>query len=140
MITKSLFDYNCVVHLFIFVLVFIVQRRFKYTDVRYKRVRYNGLRLIIERIPSVFSGPYNDQASEFDFKKALDLLSLLEPGPATDDLRLQIWCSAILRNSWKGIDVHDPLEANRDTMFFKTVELAYAEGESSVCLISNENI
>ena len=41
----------------------------------------------------------------------------------------QIWCRAILRDNWGLINTHDLLEDIKDTIFFKTVEMAHADEE-----------
>ena len=45
-----------------------------------------------------------------------------------DTLLLHIWCKAILRDRWSDISTDDPFESCKDTVFFKTLELAYTEG------------
>ncbi|XP_064600211.1 LOW QUALITY PROTEIN: nuclear pore complex protein Nup133-like [Liolophura sinensis] len=73
----------------------------------------------------------NEGATEYDFKKALDLLSYVpqsEPDIPVDQVRLHIWCKAVLRDNWSNISTDDPLEGNKHTIFFKTVELAFYEG------------
>ena len=54
------------------------------------------------------------------FKKALNLLGFAAmPRRAT---WLHIWSRSILRNSWTDIDVDNPLESVRNTVFFRLVE------------------
>lgn len=53
-----------------------------------------------------------------------------------DLLLLHIWCKAILRDRWGDISTDDPMESCKDTVFFKTLELAYTEGRSSSALLA----
>ncbi|CAH1791718.1 unnamed protein product [Owenia fusiformis] len=79
----------------------------------------------------VYVSEANCEANEFDFKKALDLLHYVDrEEPDYEALRLHVWCQALLRDrqTWEDVQEDDPLEKNRDTIFFKTVELAYTEG------------
>ncbi|RXG69910.1 Nuclear pore complex protein [Armadillidium vulgare] len=73
-------------------------------------------------------GEENTCANEFDIKKALDLLSWLEDPEEVKELRRLIWVRAITRNSWKHLDTDNPIESMSDTVFFRTVELAYTQG------------
>ncbi|XP_071080381.1 nuclear pore complex protein Nup133-like [Haliotis cracherodii] len=79
----------------------------------------------------LYVGDKNKMASEYDFKKALDLLQYLdkaEGGADLNDLKLHIWCRAILRDNWTNTADGDPLDVIRETVFFKTIDLAYTEG------------
>jgi len=74
---------------------------------------------------------YDHGANEYDFKKALDLMQYINRPDNADDydeLLVHIWCQAILRDNWTDISSENPLENAKDTIFFKTVELAYTEG------------
>lgn len=73
----------------------------------------------------------NIDATEYDFKKALDLLRYIDKTDQTVDyesLRMHIWAQSILRDSWQQDDSVDVMEAIMNTVFFKTVDLAYKEG------------
>ncbi|KAJ8308039.1 hypothetical protein KUTeg_012913 [Tegillarca granosa] len=73
----------------------------------------------------------NVEAKELDFKKALDLLQYIDQSDPTVDynaLRLLIWTKAALRDSWLPDPSGDPQNAIKDTVFFKTVDLAFNEG------------
>ncbi len=37
-------------------------------------------------------------------------------------MRLHIWAQAIRRNSWDNINMDDPVETLRDTLFYRLVE------------------
>jgi len=77
----------------------------------------------------LYIGDENNEADYIDFKKALDLLgfaSLEEEDQET--VRLHIWSRSILRNTWTDIDVDNPLESVRDTVFFRLVEFAFMQG------------
>ncbi|KAL5008238.1 hypothetical protein ScPMuIL_013819 [Solemya velum] len=74
----------------------------------------------------------NISATEFDFKKALDLLQYIDkedPVLNYNELHLHIWVKAVLRDGWLQLAHGNPLELIKDTIFFKTVDLAYTEGE-----------
>ncbi|KAH3854402.1 hypothetical protein DPMN_096944, partial [Dreissena polymorpha] len=75
----------------------------------------------------------NLTATEYDFKKALDLMQFIDaedPAIDYDDIRTSIWCRSILRDkaSWTHTPTGDPLDSVRDTIFFKTVSLAITDG------------
>ncbi|XP_074646097.1 nuclear pore complex protein Nup133-like isoform X2 [Tubulanus polymorphus] len=71
----------------------------------------------------------NENASEYHFKVALDLLSFLEvDDDEYNSLKLHIWCQSILRDEWSNVAIDNPLENNRHTIFFKTIEMAFEEG------------
>nr|XP_022333914.1 nuclear pore complex protein Nup133-like [Crassostrea virginica] len=73
----------------------------------------------------------NIDATEYDFKKALDLLQYIDKTDSTVDyesLRMHIWAQSILRDSWQQDEAVDVMEAIMNTVFFKTVDLAYKEG------------
>ncbi|XP_053405017.1 nuclear pore complex protein Nup133-like [Mercenaria mercenaria] len=75
----------------------------------------------------------NTAATEYDFKKAHDLMQFLDTeDPAIDyeTVRNSIWCKAILRDKaiWTHTPTGDPVDSVRDTIFFKTVSLAVTDG------------
>lgn len=71
----------------------------------------------------------NSDANEYDFKKALDLLSfVITTSGDTESTKLHIWVRAILRDKWEVLDTNNPLESIKDTIFFRTVELAFTQG------------
>jgi len=77
----------------------------------------------------LYIGDENTEADYIDFKKALDLLgfaSLEEED--RQSVWLHIWSRSILRNTWTDIDVDNPLESVRDTVFFRLVEFAFMQG------------
>lgn len=78
-------------------------------------------------------GDKNPRANEYDFKKALDILHLAVQTGAYDRehataTKLHIWRKALLRDDWPSLPTKDPLMTVRNTVFFKTVELAYNQG------------
>ncbi|KAK7083096.1 hypothetical protein SK128_015202 [Halocaridina rubra] len=75
----------------------------------------------------LYTGEENTYANEFDFKKALDLLAFVSTEEVAD-LKKHIWIRAVLRNSWEHMDTDNPLEAISETLFFKTIELAFTQG------------
>ncbi|XP_071963229.1 nuclear pore complex protein Nup133-like [Antedon mediterranea] len=77
----------------------------------------------------LYTSDANSDANEYDFKKALDLLQFVsQDDPAYDTLKLNIWCSAILKDNWSGVEGIDPISKCKETIFFKTLEMAHAEG------------
>ncbi|XP_013421328.1 nuclear pore complex protein Nup133 [Lingula anatina] len=84
-----------------------------------------------KQLIELYVSDVNEKANEFDFKKALDLLSYIDkdaPDVDSEALKLHIWCKAIGRDNWVDIQTDNPLENSRETIFFKTVELIYTEG------------
>ncbi|KAG0720530.1 Nuclear pore complex protein Nup133 [Chionoecetes opilio] len=75
----------------------------------------------------MYTSEDNISANEFDFKKALDLLSFIGEEEA-EELRRLVWVRALLKNSWDHLDTDDPIRTLSDTTFFKTVELAFYQG------------
>ncbi|KAJ9592509.1 hypothetical protein L9F63_015826, partial [Diploptera punctata] len=65
----------------------------------------------------------NTSATEYDFKKALDLLTYIDDEFERNELRHHVWCQAVLRDSWTEADTHSPLEAIQNMMFFKLADL-----------------
>ncbi|RDD40881.1 Nuclear pore complex protein Nup133 [Trichoplax sp. H2] len=87
--------------------------------------------LTVPDIIEGFVGDKNEDASEYDFKNALDLLDLR--GLDTDGhqkLRLYIWSKAILRDKWTEMESSDPLLVAQETIFFKIIQLGYEQGIS----------
>ncbi|RMX50067.1 hypothetical protein pdam_00002883 [Pocillopora damicornis] len=78
-------------------------------------------------------GDKNTGANEYDFKNALDILHLAVQTGAYDQeqattMKLYIWRKALLRDDWPSLPTKDPLMTVRNTIFFRTVELAYNQG------------
>ncbi|KAB7503412.1 Nuclear pore complex protein [Armadillidium nasatum] len=92
-------------------------------------ISYDNMRVFSPKeLIHLYIGEENTCANEFDIKKALDLLSWLEDPEEAKELRRLIWVRAITRNSWKHLDTDNPIESMSDTVFFRTVELAYTQG------------
>ncbi|XP_033106375.1 nuclear pore complex protein Nup133-like [Anneissia japonica] len=82
----------------------------------------------------------NCDANEYDFKKALDLLQFVsQDDPTYHTLKLNIWCSAILKDQWSGVEGIDPISKCKQTVFFKTLEMALAEGMTDGELLPDVN-
>ena len=96
------------------------------------RMKVLGPRHLIE----LYISEENKEADQVDFKKALELLAYLPPSGGTpeqiqqdqDDLRLRIWASAVSRNDWSDMQTADPIEAIKDTIFFKLADDCYLQG------------
>ncbi|XP_070576445.1 nuclear pore complex protein Nup133-like isoform X2 [Ptychodera flava] len=85
--------------------------------------------LTAKQLIQLYTSEHNINSNEYDFKKALDLLGFV----AKDDedftgLKLHIWCQAIKKDNWHQIQGPEPLQACQQTIFFKTIELAYDQG------------
>uniref|UniRef100_A0A1B6E0K1 Nucleoporin Nup133/Nup155-like N-terminal domain-containing protein n=1 Tax=Clastoptera arizonana TaxID=38151 RepID=A0A1B6E0K1_9HEMI len=65
----------------------------------------------------------NPTCTEFDMKKALDLLSYIHDDLEKCELRNEIWCKAITKDTWVDLDPNAPLGATQQLMFFKLVNL-----------------
>ncbi|KAL8610413.1 hypothetical protein ACOMHN_035130 [Nucella lapillus] len=82
----------------------------------------------------LYAGDDNVMATEVDYKKALELLMYIDQVDAPDEydeLKLFIWCQALLQDKDRWVDTteDDPAKMKNETMFFKTVDLLYSEGE-----------
>jgi len=71
----------------------------------------------------------NCEGDHIDFKKALDLLNYVTlDEEEKEKLRLHIWSRSVTRNTWTDIDVDNPIDSVRDTVFFRLVEFAFMQG------------
>lgn len=75
----------------------------------------------------------NTTSTEYDFKKALDLLQFLDKNDQNIDynmIQARIWSQAVVRDKavWLHCPTGDPLDSVKDTIFFKTISLAVAQG------------
>ncbi|KAK6998131.1 nuclear pore complex protein Nup133 [Biomphalaria glabrata] len=83
-----------------------------------------------EELIQLYVSEHNSNASELDVKKALDLLHHVDQNDESyEQLKSHIWCRAILMDSWDETDVTDPIEVNKDKIFFRTLDLVYLDGE-----------
>jgi len=90
-----------------------------------------------QELIELFVSDKNENANELDVKKALDLLTYAHKEDRDCDieaLKLHIWCRAVLMDSWEETNETDPMESNKDKIFFKTVDLAYMGGELETLL------
>lgn len=84
----------------------------------------------------LYIGEENSDSDQIDFKTALDLIEYLPPVGGTpqeitadkEALRLRIWAKSILKDKWLELDTDQPIEAIRDTVFFRLVEFCYLQG------------
>ena len=74
----------------------------------------------------------NEAATEFDFRKALELLHLVDE-PL--DVKHKIWCAAILRDSWTDYDMNSPADDMQNMMFFKLVDLCFLMGKLNFIIL-----
>lgn len=75
----------------------------------------------------------NEQASEYDFQKALALLPFVED---KDDVKHKIWCNAVLRDRWDSYNINSPQDTIQQLMFFKLVDLCFFVGKFQIELFS----
>lgn len=67
-------------------------------------------------------------ASEYDFKKALDLLDFVDEQEDKASLRLRIWARAARRDRWDTVG-NNPEQQAQSTIFFKLVDLSHFMGK-----------
>ncbi|XP_039283480.1 nuclear pore complex protein Nup133 [Nilaparvata lugens] len=65
----------------------------------------------------------NPSNSELDFKKALDLLLYIDDEILRMELKNEIWCKAITRDSWTDLDANTPITAIQELLFFKLADI-----------------
>ncbi len=79
----------------------------------------------------------NSDSDQVDFKKALDLVDYIAPvGTGSmseyeaekEASRLRIWAKSVLKDSWDALNTDEPVDAIKDTTFFKLVEFCYLQG------------
>ncbi|XP_005993406.1 nuclear pore complex protein Nup133 [Latimeria chalumnae] len=73
----------------------------------------------------------NRNANEYDFKKALDLLDFIgeEEEVDIDALKLEIFSNSLLRDNWSRSDGReDPVEASKESIFVKILQMLLKEG------------
>ncbi|KAL2713004.1 nuclear pore complex protein Nup133 [Vespula squamosa] len=76
---------------------------------------------------TLYTSEDNVIASEYDFKKALDLLDYVKQEEEKSSLKLRIWARAARRDSWESVE-KNPKQQAQGTIFFKLMELAYMMG------------
>lgn len=79
---------------------------------------------------------YKD-ATELEFKKALDLLEFVSDSDLKNDLMLKIWKNAILRDNWNVDNVDSPMETLQNKMFFKLADISVVLGQYFFFLVMN---
>ncbi|XP_021913246.1 nuclear pore complex protein Nup133 [Zootermopsis nevadensis] len=65
----------------------------------------------------------NSTATEYDFKKALELLAFIEDEFERSELRHKVWCQAVLRDNWTDANSNSPLEVIQGMTFFRLADL-----------------
>uniref|UniRef100_T1DCK6 Putative nucleoporin n=1 Tax=Cupiennius salei TaxID=6928 RepID=T1DCK6_CUPSA len=84
-----------------------------------------------EELIEMYITDENASANAYDFKIALDLLNFMKKplsDPEVNNIRIHIWCKAILKDNWEELDTNNPLEAIKETIFFQIIELAFDQG------------
>ncbi|XP_020024420.1 nuclear pore complex protein Nup133 isoform X3 [Castor canadensis] len=87
--------------------------------------------LTAPRLISLYICEENRRASEYDFKKALDLLEYIdeEEDVNINDLKLEILCRALQRDHWSSSDgKDDPIEVSKDSVFVKILQKLLKDG------------
>ncbi|XP_057660912.1 nuclear pore complex protein Nup133 [Diorhabda carinulata] len=79
-------------------------------------------------------------ASELEFKKALDILNFIQDEELIDELHLSIWRRAILRDSWNFKNLDCPMEVLSTTLFYKIVDLLLDLGVNPQTLLPPINM
>lgn len=96
-----------------------------------ERYGYNVLKPSVipaKDLISLYICPEYKDAGEIEFKKALEILRYIKNEDLKEELNLDIWRSAILRDSWNLGGIDSPLEILQHTLFFKLVDLAVMLG------------
>ncbi|XP_050036430.1 nuclear pore complex protein Nup133 [Dermacentor andersoni] len=81
-----------------------------------------------EELIEMYISRDNVNANEYDFAKALELLSFVTDQTRAHMLRMRIWCAAILRNQWEDLNTDDPVRVMPDLLFFRIAELHFSKG------------
>ncbi|KAM5235648.1 nuclear pore complex protein Nup133 [Ctenodactylus gundi] len=87
--------------------------------------------LTAPQLISLYICDENRRANEYDFKKALDLLEYIdeEEDVNINDLKLEILCRALQRDSWSSSDgKDDPIEVSKDSVFVKILQKLLKDG------------
>ncbi len=84
--------------------------------------------MLIVSMLQLYVTPDNKQSDHVDFKKALDLVECV-PAPEEDlrELRQHIFAMSVLRDDWSKLDVDNPADSVKDTVFFKLAEFCYIQ-------------
>ncbi|GAB0092436.1 Nuclear pore complex protein Nup133 [Sergentomyia squamirostris] len=80
-----------------------------------------------EEIINLYISDENDTATEYDFRKALEMLQFVEDN---HDVKHKIWCATILRDSWRDYDMNNPLNDMQNMMFFKLIDCCHLRDEN----------
>lgn len=75
-----------------------------------------------EEMIDLYIAEENENATEDDYRKALELLEYVED---PFEYRHKIWCAAILKDDWLKYDMNAPLDRMQEMLFFKLVDLCY---------------
>lgn len=81
-----------------------------------------------EELVQMYIDSEGDSLTEYDYKKALDLTDFVQDMEKRDDLRLQVWCSCILKDDWSSCRMDSPTEELRQKTFFRLVDLVRLMG------------
>ncbi|XP_021122093.1 nuclear pore complex protein Nup133 isoform X2 [Heterocephalus glaber] len=87
--------------------------------------------LTAPQLISLYICDENRRANEYDFKKALDLLEYIDEEEDVNihDLKLEILCRALQRDSWSSSDGKgDPIEESKGSIFVKILQKLLKDG------------
>lgn len=68
----------------------------------------------------------NPSSNDEDFRKALELLNFVE-NPT--EMKMKIWCAAILKDPWNDYDMNSPMDSLDKMIFFKLLSLCFFYGK-----------
>ncbi|XP_077505704.1 nuclear pore complex protein Nup133-like isoform X2 [Amblyomma americanum] len=83
-----------------------------------------------EELIEMYISTANLNANEYDFTKALEILDFIEDPTRAQELRMRIWCAAILRNKWENLDTDNVEGIMKDRLFFRIADLGVTQGRN----------
>lgn len=96
---------------------------------------YNTLKpsvIPVKNLIHLYICPEYSDNTELEFKKALDLLQYVHEDQLKTNLKLTIWRTAILKDTWNEKNVDSPLEVLQNKMFYKLADLAVMLGKKEL--------
>ena len=92
----------------------------------------NKLRVLSpNELITLYTCEENLAATEYDFKKALDLLEYVESEDERPMLKLRIWARAARRDRWDTVS-ENPEQQIKNTVFFKLMDLVFDLGMQKI--------
>lgn len=84
-----------------------------------------------EKLAQLYICDENIDITEYDFMKSLEISKYVSNEDQRNDLVLNIWCSAILRDAWNYEEPLSPLEFLQGKLFYKFTDLAVTMGKKN---------